>query len=350
MQSLYTILITDRAGSTIADVSDMCRTRRYIRRRNRPENIELAFDIDDLRRYLIASKNTADDLLRTNSNEVHIYRGDSQIVAGQIIYRDVAASDSKTVTIQAAGWLQMLAHRYTGIGVDYLSTDIGAIMWDLIDTAQGVANGDIGITQGIIQTSRAADRSTYDYKRIKDAVIQLSEVIGAPDFSFTPDKVFNVWYPKQGRQLTNVSLSYPGNILSISYTQDGEKMANQIIAIGSGTGTDAITSIKDDLTAQAYYGLRQKKIQFNDISLQDTLDDHADEELRTSVGFFELPEVTVHGYDPVVGSYDIGDEINVVVSEDVELFGHINGFHRIDEIDTTVDENDVETIKLTFGA
>jgi hypothetical protein len=350
MQSLYTILITDRNGSTIADVTDMCKKRRYVRRRNRPENIELAFDLDDLRRYLIGSRNTADELLRTNSNEVHIYRGDSQIVAGQIIYRDVAAADSKSVTIQAAGWLQMLAHRYTGIGVNFVGVDIGMIMWGLIDAAQAVANGDMGITQGTIQASRLAERNTYDFKNIKDAIVQLSEVINAPDFSFTPEKAFNVWYPKQGRKLTDVSLSYPGNILSIAYTQDGEKMANQIIALGAGTGTDAATSIQEDLTAQASYGLRQKKVQYNDVIIQSTLDDHANEELRTSVGFFELPEITIHGYDPVVGSYDLGDEINVAVSEDVELFGHINGFHRIDEIDTSVDENDVETIRLTFGS
>lgn len=350
MNGLYRIIITDASGTTIADVSDMCLSRSYLRRRNRPENIELSFDLDDLRRYIVSSRLTADELLRTNVNEVHIYRGNSKIVAGKIIYRDVAAADSKRVSIQAVGWLQMLAHRYTGIGVDYLSTDIGEIMWSLIDQAQSEPYGDMGFTRGTIQASRNADRSTYDYKNIKDAIIQLSEVQNSPDFSFDPYKTFNVWYPKQGIKHEDISFSYPGNILSIGYTQDGEKMHNQIIALGAGTGTDALTSIQDDTVAQSSYGLRQFRVQYNDISLKDTLDDHAAEDLRTSVGFFDLPEITVQGHDPVIGSYGIGDEINVNVSEDIELFGHINGYHRIDEIAVSVDHNDVETVRLRFGS
>lgn len=349
MQSLYQILIKTPTGDKVGDVSDMPLAFKYILRRNRPSLITLDFDMDDLRRVLKVMNITARDLFATNVNEVYVYRNGVAVVAGQIMYRNVDMDEDKKAQLQAPGWLELFNQRVTSISQVYSPTDIGQIMWDLIDQSQLQTNGDFGITQGTIQASRLAERNTYSYKNIKDAIIQLSEVIGGPDFEFTPDKVFNVYSPKQGRLITDFSFTYPGNIRSIGYEIDGSKMSNQVIFRGAGTGEQGIISVQSDTTAQGTYKLRQSVYQRPDVSVQESLDDLAEEQLRVSSGLFTVPRIKVLGVEPPFGSYWLGDEVNIAVTEDVELFGDANGVFRIEEIEVSVDANNVEDVSIKLS-
>lgn len=348
--SRYQILIKNPAGEVLADLSDRCLRRYYKLRRNRSSLIELLFDVDDLRKMMKQSGTTIDSIFQSNVNEVYIIRQGTTMASGQIYFQNVNVpqDDRRVVRIQAPGWLELFNKRYTGASQTYTATDLGAIMWDLIDTSQTETNGDFGITQGTIQTSRTGDRS-YSYKKVKDAIIQLSEVLGAPDFEITGEKVFNAYYPKQGRRRTEFAFTYPGNVVEISYDENGDEMANQIIASGSGTGQDRLLSVQSDTAAQPTYKLRQEVIQFPDISLQDTLDSHALEEVRAKSSFLIIPTIRVKGDAPQLGSYGLGDEVEIKIKKDLELFSKCNGIFRIDEIEVTIDENNVEDVKLKLG-
>lgn len=346
----YEILITDSSGNKIADVSDRCLSRRYEKIRNRAGYIDLSFDLEDLDKYFGMIGMDIEDVFRTNVNEVHVYRNGTKLHSGQIQYINVLMEASRQVVeVHAVGWLELFASRFTAISQTYTAEDIGAIMWDLIDTTQSEANGDFGITQGTIQTSRDADR-TYEYKNIKDAIIQLSEVINSPDFEFTANKVFNVYYPKQGIQRTDIAFTYPGNIISIGYSQDGAEMANQVIANGSGFGSERLLSVADNISNRPTYKLRQKIVQYPDVSIQATLDGHADEDLRTSVGLSNLPVVKIDGdVTPVLGSYGLGDEILLQATRHQDILEPVLGWQRIDAIKVDIDENDREVVDLRLS-
>lgn len=350
MEGKYRILITDPNGETIVDLSDKCLSRSFQLKRNRAGLIKLSFDIDDLDRYLATINLGVEEVFAVNINEVHVYRRGSHYTAGQIAYVDISlGGTTPKVTVYAVGWSKLFASALTALSQTYTAEDIGAIMWDLIDTFQTQTNADHGVTEGTIQTSRDADR-TYELKNIEDALIQLSEVLNAPDFEFTPDKVFNVYYPKKGVRKEGIVFTYPGNIISIGYTEDGSTMANQIIAEGIGTGPERLIATADDTTTRSTYKLRQKRLQFPDISGEDTLQAHADEELRTRVDSLVLPKVVVDGdKDPVLTTYTVGDEVKIAATRYQKLLNPILGWQRIDGIEITVDDTDHEVVVLELA-
>jgi hypothetical protein len=348
--SRYRIEVRDPDGNLVADISDRCTRRHWAVRRNRPSTIELSFDGRDLVNYFKSLSTSIEAVFSVNINEIRIYRFDTLMVAGQISYYMAfdEGDDKIRVDIQAPGWQALFAARITALTQNYElvdNWDLGAIMWDLIDQSQLQANGDFGITEGTIQTSQIGERH-YVYKNIGDALVQLSEVIGGPDFEFTASKVFNVYSPKQGIARPDVVFNYPGNFLKPSTQRDGTKMFNRIIASGAGTGTERLLSTAEDLTSQASYKLRELPVNYPDVSVQTTLDDHADEDLRTNVTFLDLPVVKTTGDDPQLGSYWLGDEVTVRVTKNVEIFGHLAGVWRVEEIDVTIDQNNFEDVAV----
>lgn len=345
----YSIYITNESQERLADISALCIKRRFVKKRNRPEVIDITLSVDGISNYLNDIGLDISDVFRVNENEIHIYRYDTQEIAGQIGYMNVGLDSQTAISVTAFGWLELFNQRITGILQTYTAEDIGAIMWDLIDTSQNEANGNFGITQGTIQTSRDADR-TYEYKNIKDALIQLTEVNNAPDLEFTPTKVFNVYYPKIGTKRDDIVFTYPGNIIEIGFSQDGSKMGNQIIASGSGFGSDRLLSIAGDTSLQQGYGLRQKIVQYPDVSIADTLDSHAEEELRTWSRPFTIPRLRINGNAyPEYGSYDVGDEVVIQSQKYQRLLEPALGYYRIESIAVTIDENDFESVDLELS-
>lgn len=276
--------------------------------------------------------------------------------AGEIRYLDVDLGGDRTnLSIDVVGWLELFSQRVTGVSTSpstwyYSNTDAGSIAWGLINESQNETNGDFGITQGNIQTSVNRDRKEYDYDNIRDAIIALSEVENGFDFEITPEKVFNVYYPKIGQSKPDVVFTFPGNIRSLSFGRDGGLMGNQIIAVGSGFGDDRTQQIVDDTVLQSAYNLRQRVITRNNVQTEATLLEHANEELRVRKSFLDIPVVELDGnIDPQFGSYDIGDEVEIDISEQLEIFSPVNGKFRIEEIRLTVDSNGQEIVKLALS-
>lgn len=347
MNSKYRLYIVDSSQERLVDLSALKMDLSFNKARNRAGQIKFTADANELNRYLAAINTNVRELFAVNRYELHLYRYNKLEIAGQIDYYTLKLDSQKfNVTVYASTWLTLLGYRITGHGQAYSGEDMGAIMWDLIDTTQNVTNGDLGITQGAIQTSRNADR-TYDYKNIKDALIQLSEVEDSPDFEITADKVFNVYYPKQGIRRSDIVFTYPGNVIELGYEQDGSLMFNKVYANGAGEDYSLLQS-DEDLTSQTSYGLREKVFQYPDVIETTTLDEHATEELSTRSGLLYFPSLTLDGSkDPQYGYYNIGDEVLFKTTALSNVLKPMIGYLRIEEMNVSVNADDSEIVNLS---
>lgn len=342
----YKIEVYDHTGGLLADLSDRCISREITLRKNRPDFIRLSFDLEDIDRYLGEINQNVNDIFAVGRNEVRVFKRNKLVSSGQIDYISTSFSQAgMLLVVNAVGWFHLLDKRITGIADSY-NDDIGQIMWDLIDTTQSLADGDIGITLGTIQASRNGERN-YELKNMKDAIIQLSEVIGGPDFEITPEKVFNVYSPKIGIRRPDVVFTYPDSIFEIGYTLDADTMANEITASGAGFGAERLLSTSVDTVNRSTYGLRQKLTQYPDVSIQNTLDEHAVEDLRTRTNPLVIAKLRVDGDRiPVFSSYGIGDEIKIQATRFQPVLEPILGWQRVESIDVSIDKDDTERIDL----
>lgn len=334
------IQIRDSSG-LVADLTGRAISRSIKLQRNRPDEISLVYDIDNIQKLANSLNMDVWDIFRVNENEIKICKANWVVASGQINYAKRTAGSNRRIEIKAIGFFNLLKQRYTDDSVIFSATDAGAIAWSLINTTNGL--DDTGITQGTIQTSVNRDRG-YSYKNVYDAIIQLSECINGFDFDVDSDKKFNVYYPKQG-QTTDLVFNYPGNIQELSYERDGTRMTNKVIGIGAGTGVNAIRTISQDTASQTTYGLRESILQYPDISVIATLQEHTDGELLLSKKFIDIPDLILDGsIDPEFGTYRIGDQIRVVANTE-----GINDYYRIEAMELNLDENNRETVRVQLA-
>lgn len=340
----YTVEVYSATGVLIADLSGLQLSLNIDFKRNRSDQITMTFDTEKVKQHAITIGITFWDLFKVDVNEIRIMRNQKVISAGQINTVQPDANDKTTV--RASGWFDLLKYRYSSAGASFTGTDAGEIAWNLIDTTQSLTNGNFGILRGVIQASISRDR-TYDVeKNIYDAIVQLSEVIDGFDFEITWDKRFNVYSPGIGIIRDDIIFNYPGNIKRLRMTRDGTAVFNDVTIKGAGFGAEVFAAQAIDTTSGATYGLRQEILNQSDVSVEATLLEKANEELRVRKAPMDLVNITLDGnLSPVFGTYSLGDYIQVT-TDDLSIFGVINGFMRLDGMDLSVDENNTEEVNL----
>lgn len=357
----HTIQVFDPSGNLLADVSSLATQRELDQTRNASDTITLEFNIDALQKLFTQLRVNFWDIFYVGRNEIRWTRNSTVISAGQIVdVKPVINGDTRTVSVIATGWFDLLANRYTDAGGAtspwyFLATDAGQIAWSSIVASQALSNGNFGLTLGTIQTSMNRDRTDYSYKNIKDLITELSQVINGFDFGFSWDKKFNVYYPKIGNDLTTgpnaITLTYPGNISSLTFERNGQSIFNEVLARGSGTGSDAFLTTSDDTVSQGKYKLRQEILELSDVSDTTNLQQQGDSEVSLKSSFIDVPSITLVGdQGPEFGQYGIGDivPIRVTTPDLANVFSVINGAFRIDNLRLTADENNVETVVLNM--
>jgi hypothetical protein len=347
---MWTLEVYDGSGNLLADLSSHATGRVINQQRNSFDTVDLTFDLDDITSYCTAIRSSWDQLFAVGQNEIRIKKNDAVITAGQVVYaRPSISKDKRDLTVKAYGWLYLLGFRYAAntaaqSSATYTAWDSGALAWDLISTSQAQANGNLGINQGTIQTSQVVNR-LYSYKNIKDAIIELSQIINGFDFEITWNKVFNVYWPKIGSTRDDIVFTYPGNVTDISFERDGTKITNRSIAVGSGTGVKAARTIQADTTSQAVFGLRERVDLVSDQTQVVAIQQKADANVLLYKSFLDMPDLTVNGStNPQFGTYRLGDV--VLIQCDHPAFATINGYFRIDAMTIALDENDFEQVRL----
>jgi hypothetical protein len=344
----YIIEIYDTSGKMVADLSGRASLDSLIIERDESGSCQFTLDLFSFEKYALSMNLNPLDILAVNKNEVRIRRYNKYLFGGQISHIDPGAeSGTNNIVVTALGWFNYLKYRLIGTaGAVFSATDAAQIAWSLINTSQGLTNGNIGITSGTLTASVNRDRTYAPYKNIHDAIVELSQVINGFDFEVTWDRVFNVYYPSQGADHTaDLVFEYPGNIKKLHSPIDGAQMSNDVFATGN-----AIVEERSDTVFGANYGLRQSQPNYPDVTETVTLDQYGDSELASFKDVLELPQVVIDGnQNPIVGAFWVGDKISLKVSE-LQIFKHLNNVaYRIDKIEVTSDDQEQEEITLSLS-
>jgi hypothetical protein len=225
------------------------------------------------------------------------------------------------------------------------------IVWQLIDFSQQLPRGDFGIRQGL-HPSVGLWNKTYVRTSLKDA---LQELAASPtrgfDFEVTYDKLLHIYNSIGSDRSKTVVFESPGNILSYDVAEDATALANEVIGIGRGNGTQSQTVYTEGSEAsQLSVGLRQQFLLRSSTDDADgTLTDQVKAELGAHGFPVEIPAITVDGNKaPYITDYGIGDRVRVrILNSDV--LRHIDGSYRVERYTLDVDANDNERVTLELS-
>jgi hypothetical protein len=343
MANLYDFLIVDKAGNTIGTL-DSARGRNYSLYLNRSG--DAGFEVSPTDPKITA------DLLQVGSKELYIYRANTKIWGGELSGRRVEVSEGhESVNVSCKGFFDLLAKKIIGSPIAplvYSAEDAADIAWDLIDRAQTGVNASFGITRGAHPVTKDRDRTYDDYKTVKQAIEEMSStnIKDGFDFDIDVNKQFSVYYPK-GQVLSDIIFEWGRNMSSFTVNEDATGMANEVIAIGAGTGSEMLVVTRDsDTSIQETFKIRQKTLSYKDVSVSATLQDHADQELTDNQIQQVLLGIKYRGdTGPPIGSYFVGDSVRVKINYGLI---QIDGYFRISGIKVKVGDGDEEDIELQF--
>lgn len=357
-RSQYLIEVFTPAGTRVADLSPYATKRHFVVRRNRAEVVELSFDQGQLERLCATLGLTLPALLAAGINDIKITRGNRALLLARITYVAVTADErQRLVEVRATGYFDLLHDRQLtpDLNLDYTTVpaDLGQVCATWIIGTQAKTNGDFGIAIGTIQPSRNTntnDKWQVFGSSIRDAIQKITERTRSIDIAFTPDRVFNVYYPGIGVVHHDLAFSYPGNIKSLKLPIDATMMNNSAYTRGSGNGDQQMTGHAVNGPSQASFGLREQIKDYPSCNVQGTLDDYAAEELRKYAAPTYIPDILLDGNkEPYLGAYWIGDWVPLQIDAG-SAFAGLNGQTlRINEIDVTINENDSEEARLKVG-
>lgn len=247
----------------------------------------------------------------------------------------------RTITLPFKSWLSYFTRRY--ITKTYGSTDRGAIAWDMINTAQGVSYGNIGITAGTIDTT-VSSAPIYQRAEIAASIINMSadKLPDGFDFEITHNKALTV-KSRLGADKPEIVFDQ-SNIRTDNPTyQVGLNLTNQVTALGDGYGSDQLVQVRDaSNTYKDKWYLLESIETFSEDKDTTMLQGHGDKVLALNQDTRLYPltiQVGTNNVEP--DTYVIGDGVTVVI-EDL-----INGLYRIRKKTYNVTDKD-EYVDLEF--
>lgn len=352
MRTTYELVKPD--GTPLVDISKIAADRSWSRKRNGAGSVGFKLSMDawgDLCKKIGVHPR---ELLRNNWTEVRVKEGDVYVAAGQIQYLRTPLKD-RTIVAQAPGYLDLLRRRRTGAVRQFTATEGTDIAWALIDESQGLPNGNLYITRGVRAVSGPHDR-TYKRTVLKDAIqafsaIQATSLAVPFDSEITPLKEFNT-YLKQGSDRPDIAYIWGKNIKDATVTEDTTDLVNEVDALGSGFGDDAVAEvIASNLTSQGDYGLCQDVITAN---ATDNSDGGLDREANSQLAAWSTPVVLIDiqvdgGKAPFVTDYGLGDYIYIDLTGHPWLDG-FKGMFRVEEQYCTISDDGERIVTITVSA
>lgn len=335
---IYSLKVKDKNDNYIEEITSWTNFS-YWWELNRPGGCRITFNIDD-------TKFDTNNFFPAR-HYVDIFRGDTKIWSGILTAVNGSIGDiSGDITAHFTGYLWLLKKMFVSpAGKTISDTDMGSILWDLINDFQGLPNGSYGLTSGSISTGVNKDRAYAPFKNLYDIFHEMSEVENGADFEITSGKALNV-YTNQGRRLNATVFEYGKNIEKVYFGFNATDLVNNTFVIGSGEGDQLLYSVAHDIQSQEIYGLMQDTKIHPDVVRLDTLTEHAKEWTST----FKEP-TQIYGLDvkaspdTTLGSYGIGDEIKIIINKG---YLDIDTYKRIKKLVVSVNDMEKEDIRVEF--
>lgn len=341
----YEIEVWNKSGVLLGNIRHLASSLKYTKQRNQAETVEFTMDLARYEDYLGLNGTDPFDFMDVLTTDIRVKRDGKYIVGANVIKFGYSPTNaSVNMTVSCTGYLNFFKTQY--IDISYNDQYQGDILWGVINQSQLKDNADYGITRGSYTSEGKRRDRNETRKNVKDFMIRMTNVIAGPDFEFTPDKKFNS-YDAIGSYRPDIRLVYPRNVDSFSFERSGDSLYNYVYALGSGNGDDAIQTSSEDAYSQVDRYRREVIATFNSVERGDTLQENSDGVLDLSKDVRELPKITLHDGVLDLNDISIGDTIYLELQRFKSL-KHIKGFYRIEKIEVTVDDNDAETVSLTF--
>lgn len=347
-QSKYTWRIYI-AGNLFVDLTGLVDNRHFVLTRNDSDYIECDINLDTLEQLCTKIGINSQDVLQTGVAEIRVARYGVVLTAGLLFYWETDLADPRKITMKFKGWFELLKYRISNNQWNNVSQL--QIVQNEINATQALSYGNFGFTFGAVPSPDNTNTygvKTYQKKSLYDIFQELSAEQGGFDFQFTWDKKINIFMPGQGTVRQDIVFSYPGNVQNIKLSSDFTKIVNELTGRGSGSG-GALNDVVIDLTgSQQEFGLFQGVVDFPDIDDQTQLNNLTQEEGNYLSFPVVLQEITLDGgREPQVGSYNIGDQVRLSVLNILKLYSGLNNFFKINVIDVTIDQDEVEKVKVS---
>lgn len=253
---------------------------------------------------------------------------DGVLLWGGVLWTRSYSSDGSALELGANEFLSYFERRLITSDAVFDQVDQLAIARSLIGTAQAVAGGDIGValrpgTSGVLR-----DRTYYgsELKSVGEALSQLASVSGGFDYAIdvayvagTPTRTLALGYPRRGQVAARSGWlwEYPGNVQAYSWPEDATQQANRSWALGAGTGPGVLVAAASATSLiDAGYPLLEDATSYSDVTEPATLQAHAVADLAALADPVTIPTLAVRAdADPVLGSYVVGDELRLRVTD-----------------------------------
>jgi hypothetical protein len=187
------------------------------------------------------------------------------LIWGGIIWNRTYNSAEQVLSLTAREFESYFERRRISTTDTFTNTDQLVIARTLIDDAQLVPSGDIGVITGSETSGVLIDRVYYDYelKNVYQAIQDLSRADDGFDFLIDvsydpitdePIKTLVLGYPRTGviydlNDPEALVFIFPaGNIVEYEYPEDASIAANTIFALGAGSNEGKLISIAQDTT------------------------------------------------------------------------------------------------------
>ncbi|MGW0758090.1 hypothetical protein ACWD1Y_16680 [Streptomyces sp. NPDC002814] len=265
---------------------------------------------------------------------------DGVLVWGGVIWTVKYTSADQHLEIGAAGFLSYFDHRrvlpadfdpdatdLSAADVPFIDRDQSDIARALVATAQAHPGGDIRVRpestagSGIIRT--LVYRGS-DLKSTGEALRELASLEDGPDFVFDmaygtdgrPVHRLRVGTPHLGQQGTPHVWEYGANLTGYTWPVDGASTASRVFALGEqgeGENSQLVAVAEDRATGRPLTETEVSYVHLTDAAL---LASQARSALAAVSAPVVLPELTVRAdLDPVLGSYQVGDDATVVIKD-----------------------------------
>lgn len=359
----YKVEVWWRNRTKVGEIGRLLNSFKWTESRNGVGSIDFNIDQGVLSDYCQKIGEDPAVLLQLKNTDIKLKRYGKYRIGGFVNdFPDINFNQSNTtVSVSCDGYLNLLADQMVTDTRRYTQQYTADIASDLIRYACAKSGStlDITISNANYYATQVRRDRTYDNKQnIKDAVVNLTSLGDGSndfDFRFTP---FREWesYDINNPVVHDMTVIYPAPAKA-SNRQAGatsmsmklvSSMANYIIARGSGQGDTTLVVTASDAESIAQYGIHESVLDYSDISVRETLLQHAEAELAVKKLPIFLPQPKVNGAEFDVGSIHAGEVIRVINNK--SPWFKVDGLYRIEEMVVSVNSEGSEEVDLTLSS
>jgi hypothetical protein len=299
-------------------------------------------------------------------NAIYVDRNGVLVWGGVIWSRSYNSAD-QILSITAREFESYFEHRLISTTEAFTNADQLLIARTLIDNAQALPNGDIGVITNAETSGVLIDRVYYDYeyKNVYSAIQDLSKQDDGFDFNikveydgvtFEPKKTLVLGFPRTGNVDSGVGdLQTPvfifpaGNIVEYGYPEDGSIVSNNLYVTGAGSNEGKLrANAQDAASITAGFPLLDVTVSYSDITDQTVLNELALAQVQALATPPPIISVVVPAFvEPQFGTYAIGDDARLIIQDERFPQG-LDAVYRIVGLNVLPGEDGPERVTITL--